>query len=75
LLCIARPTLWSPSRVGTRLLCSVLCFAEVAALFKQLSPEQSSQSAANAAVEALLLVDGDTNQQLDRAEFGKLLAK
>jgi hypothetical protein len=55
--------------------CSLLCSAEVAALFRQLSPEQSSQSAANAAVEALLLVDADTNQQLDRAEFGKLLAK
>ncbi|WIA31534.1 hypothetical protein OEZ86_002425 [Tetradesmus obliquus] len=53
----------------------VLCFAEVAALFKQLSPEQSSESAANAAVEALLLVDTDASRQLDRAEFGKLLGK
>jgi hypothetical protein len=47
----------------------------VSALFKQLSPDQSAESAANAAVEALLLVDADANRQLDRPEFGKLLAK
>lgn len=55
--------------------CRFLEFSEVAAFFKQLAPAQSTESAANAAVEALLLSDSNGDRQLDRAEFEQLLVK
>jgi hypothetical protein len=55
--------------------CSVLCFAEVTALFQQLAPQQSYGSAQNAAVEALLLSDRDIDTKLNQQEFQQMLAK
>ena len=53
----------------------MLDFGEVTTLFLQLAPQQSVESARNAAVEALLLADKNTDTQLTKREFGQLLAK
>lgn len=53
----------------------MLDFAEVTALFQQLAPAQSAQSAQNAAVEALLMADRTMDARLSRREFGLMLAK
>lgn len=55
--------------------CRVLDFAEVTALFQQLAPAQSAQSAQNAAVEALLMADRTMDARLSRREFGLMLTK
>jgi hypothetical protein len=47
----------------------------VTALFQQLAPQQSHESAQNAAVEALLLSDRDIDASLNQQEFQQLLAK
>lgn len=55
--------------------CSALDFHEVTALFQQLAPQQSAESAQNAAVEALLMSDKNTDTKLSKAEFAELLSK
>jgi hypothetical protein len=47
----------------------------VTALFQQLAPKQSAESAQNAAVEALLMADRSLDTQLNRQEFALMLAK
>lgn len=54
---------------------SQLDFKEVAGLFKRLAPEQSTRSARNAAVEALLLTDSNVDRKLNHTEFQELLSK
>lgn len=64
-----------PSRTACSVACSVLDFGEVTTLFRQLAPQQSVESARNAAVEALLLADQNTDSRLNKREFGQLLTK
>lgn len=45
------------------------------ALFKQLAPNQSTESARNAAVEALLMSDKNVDTRLNRREFEEMLLK
>jgi hypothetical protein len=47
----------------------------VTALFQQLAPKQSAESARNAAVEALLMADRSMDTKLTRQEFEILLSK
>ncbi|KAF8070893.1 hypothetical protein HT031_000974 [Scenedesmus sp. PABB004] len=49
--------------------------SEVTALFHALSPELGGASAANAALEALLVADANLDQKLSRKEFEALLSK
>ena len=44
-------------------------------MFQRLEPEQSSASAANAAVEALLEADSDCDERLSKVEFHRLLSR
>lgn len=53
----------------------MLDFAEVTALFQQLAPNKSVESAQNAAVEALLMADRSMDSKLNRNEFALMLAK
>jgi hypothetical protein len=44
-------------------------------LFQQLAPDQSTDSACNAAAEALLMVDDNSDRRLSKQEFQQLLHK
>eukprot|EP00775_Hariotina_reticulata_P013202 gene13202-13333_t len=48
---------------------------EAVLLFQQLAPDQSTESACNAAAEALLMADANSDERLSKREFQQLLSK